>query len=411
MTSDLVRRLTALGAVMAGASAAMSFVNAVTMRRLERPRSVVPGNVVVCIPARNEEDRLPRLLHDLTAQTLCTHLRVVVLDDGSTDETFLAAERVVADDPRFEVVRTELDPPDGWTGKAAACHTLAQLALEHPAPDCPAPEYIAFVDADVRLDSRAVSSTVASLRSSDASLLCPWPRQLSGSLAEALVQPLLAFSWMSTLPVRISASSTRPSTVVACGQFMMFEVDAYRSIGGHASVAASLTEDLDIARELRRQGMRTDLVAGGEFVRCRMYDGWPALRDGYTRWLWNAFGGRLGSASVLAAIAVMYLVPPAAAAFGSGRTRQWGLFGYLAAVASRSASALAESTNTTATLRPEPLLENESPKKKVSVLTTVAVSGAHPLSVLIYGGLTVESFRRRHRRSSTWKGRSLPGRA
>lgn len=385
-----LRRITATGATVAGVSAVLSFVNTATMRRLTRPHADIPGGVVVCIPARNEKDSLPALLTDLRAQTSCPDLRVVVLDDGSTDATFAAAQAAVAGDRRFEVVRTDVEPPRGWTGKAAACHTLAQLALDRPADGHRTVDYIAFVDADVRLDSGAVASTVAALRASDASLVCPWPRQLSGTLAESLVQPLLSFSWMSTLPIRIADASTRRSTVVACGQFMMFEVDAYRSVGGHASVAASLTEDLDIARALRGQGMRTALVAGGEFVRCRMYNGWPAVRDGYTRWLWNAFGGRLGSTAVLATIALAYLVPPAAAVFGSGATRRWGLFGYLAAVASRTASARMESG------------------PGWSLPTTVAVSSAHPVSVLIYGALTAESFRRRRLGSSTWKGRSLP---
>lgn len=385
--SETTRRLTATGAVLAGVCTAISLVNATTIRRLSRPSTDAHERVAVCIPARNERERLPALLDDLRAQVRCADLMVFVLDDGSTDDTFAAAEEAVAADPRFELIRTEADPPPGWTGKAAACRTLAELAFDRGGVDCI--DYIAFVDADVRLDRHAVASVANALRASGAALACPWPRQLTGSPAESLVQPLLSFSWMSTLPVRAADASLRPSTVVACGQFMMFDANAYRSIDGHASVAASPTEDLDIARALRRRGRRTVLVAGGEFVQCRMYDGWPTLRDGYTRWLWNAFGGMSGSASVLAAITVMYLLPPAAAIFGTGPTRRWGLLGYCAAVASRIASGYAESGRSTPWLR------------------TVAASTTHPASVAIYGALTVESFRRRRRGSTTWKGRPL----
>ena len=383
-TSDVIRRLTAAGAVLAGVSAALSVVNATTMRRLTPPRTDAPESVAICIPARNEREKLPALLVDLRAQARCPDLEVFVLDDGSTDDTFALAERAVAADPRFELIRSDTDPPPGWTGKAAACRILAERAFDRGSVD-----YIAFVDADVRLDSHAVASVASALRSSGASLLCPWPRQLSGTLVESLVQPLLSFSWMSTLPIRAADASTRPSTVVACGQFMMFDANAYRSIGGHVSVAGSPTEDLDIARALRRQGRRTVLVAGGEFVRCRMYDGWPAVRDGYTRWLWNAFGGSFGSASVLGAISVIYLLPPAAALFGSGATRRWGLLGYCAAVSSRVAAGYAESGGSTPLLR------------------TVARATAHPVSVAIYGALTIESFRRHRLGTTTWKGRPL----
>lgn len=381
--SVLARRAVVAGAVLSGLSAATTMVNSRTLRALSRPEGEVDASVVVCIPARNEAPRLPNLLRDLRNQVQCRTLRVIVLDDGSTDGTFDAAASVIGADPRFLLVRSVSEPPAGWTGKAAACRTLADLAEAEPA-DC-----IAFVDADVRLDPAAVAAAVAELRSSRASLVSPWPRQETGTLAEALVQPLLSFSWMSTLPVRAANASSMPSMVVSCGQFLMFDASDYRSIGGHDSVANSPTEDLDIARALRRSGKRTVLVSGGGFVRCRMYDGWSAVRDGYSRWLWSAYGGPAGTAGVLGAVSVAYLAPPVAAVFGSGATRVWGIGGYLAAVLSRVVSARAESGT------------------EASLLRTTIVSSAHPMSVAIYAALTVNSLRRHRNGSTSWKGRPL----
>lgn len=379
----LARRAVVAGAVLSGLSAATTIVNARTLRALQRPDGDVDASVVVCIPARNEAPRLPNLLRDLRDQTQCHRLRVIVLDDGSTDGTFDAAASVIGSDPRFLLVRSESDPPAGWTGKAAACRTLGELAFAEPT-DC-----IAFVDADVRLDTSAVAAAVTELRSSRAALVSPWPRQETGTLAEALVQPLLSFSWMSTLPIRAANASSMPSTVVACGQFLMFDSAAYRSIDGHNCVASSPTEDLDIARALRRSGERTVLVSGGGFVRCRMYDGWSAVRAGYTRWLWSAYGGPARSTAVLGTVSLAYLAPPLAAVFGAGTTRAWGIGGYLAAVAARVVSARAESGAET------------------SLLRTTIVSTAHPLSVAIYGALTVNSLRRHRNGSTSWKGRPL----
>ncbi len=61
-------------------------------------------------------------------------------------------------------------------------------------------------------------------------------------------------------------------------------------MGGHAPVAGSHTEDLDIARAVRSRGGRTVVAAAQERAHCRMYTDADALRDGYTRWLWTAFG-------------------------------------------------------------------------------------------------------------------------
>lgn len=91
----LTRRAVVAGAVLSGLSAATTIVNARTLRALQRPDRDADASIVVCIPARNEAPRLPNLLRDLRDQTQCRRLRVIVLDDGSTDGTFDAAASVI----------------------------------------------------------------------------------------------------------------------------------------------------------------------------------------------------------------------------------------------------------------------------------------------------------------------------
>ncbi|NIL74480.1 glycosyltransferase [Rhodococcus kyotonensis] len=371
------------GAALACASAVMSVANAASMPRLRPPRDgSTPESVVVCVPARDEERDLPLLIADLRSQHYGGRLTVMILDDGSSDDTAAAAHAATEGDPRFHVVSESVPPPDGWTGKAAACRRLADLAAAFD------PDVLVFLDADVRLGSGAIEAAVDARRLLGVALLCPWPEQLAATVAERLVQPLLSFSWMSTLPVRVADRSLRPSTVVACGQMMVFDAAAYRDVGGHESVASSATEDLDIARVLRRGGRRTAVASGAGYVCCRMYDGWDDLRDGYTRWLWSAFGGRTGTASISAAMTLAYLVPPVAAVFGSGTVRRAGLLGYAAAVVARVAAARSES----------------GPGRLTG---QVAAASAHPVSVGLYLWLGVQSHRRRGRGALTWKSRPL----
>ncbi|WP_342802389.1 glycosyltransferase, partial [Nocardia sp. No.11] len=173
---------------------------------------------------------------------------------------------------------------------------------------------LVFVDADVRLAPHAIAAAVTELRRRGAGLVSAWPVQESGSATERLVQPLLAWSWASTLPVGPANHSLRPSTAVACGQFLAVDAAAYRAAGGHAAVAASATEDLDLARALRRTGHRTALVAAGPSAGTRMYDGAAELTEGYTRWLWSAYGGRVDAGAAVGALAALaYWIPPLAA--------------------------------------------------------------------------------------------------
>nr|WP_324196141.1 glycosyltransferase family 2 protein [Nocardia cyriacigeorgica] len=357
--------------------------NLLTMRRL-RPGPPVAETVAVCVPAREEAERLPRLIEDLRAQTGVPGLRVLILDDGSTDGTETAARHAAGDDPRITVLRGDDEPGPGWTGKAAACARLAEAAGATGAG------VLVFVDADVRLEPSAIAAAVTELRARRCALVSPWPAQLAYSPAERLVQPLLCWSWATTLPIARADRGTRPSMAVACGQFLVFDAATYRTIGGHATVAGSVTEDLDIARAVRRRGGRTAVVAAGSMARTRMYRDGAELAAGYTRWLWSAYGGSaLGGLAVGAVAALAYWVPPLAAITGRGEIRRIGVLGYAAAVAGRIVARCVETGR-----RPQ--------------RDDVATACAHPVAVGAYLALWVRSRRARRANALVWKGRALP---
>ena len=91
------------------------------------------SSISVIIPARNEESNLPLLLTSLRESGMVMEL--LVIDDGSTDETAAIATRhgatVIASGPL----------PRGWTGKTWACHQGARAAQG---------DVFCFLDADTR---------------------------------------------------------------------------------------------------------------------------------------------------------------------------------------------------------------------------------------------------------------------
>lgn len=378
----IVRMPTAFGSTLSAVGAAIAFYNWRTMPRIVAD-APVPESVTVCIPARNEADRLPALIADVRAQVGVPDLQVLILDDESTDDTAEAAERAIGGDPRFAVVRRHDPPPTGWVGKTAACARLAELAFTGRSPDV-----LIFLDADVRLEPDAVAAATATLRRMRADLLSPWPGQTADSWAERLVQPLLCWSWAAMLPMTLANASTRPSTAVACGQFLVFDAAAYRESGGHATVFDSRTEDLDIARTFRRQGLSTAVARAGRHARCRMYHSRSEVESGYGRWLWTAHGSIGGSAAVVAVAAAAYVLPPLVALTGSGSTRRWGLLGYGTGVVSRLLARW---------------IDTDAPPTARDVVDACA----HPVSVSAYARLVVLSHRAHRRGVTAWKGRAL----
>jgi hypothetical protein len=213
--------------------------------------------------------------------------------------------------------------PDGWWGKPWACAQLAEAATG---------SVLVFVDADVVLAPQAVAAAVTLMRWTGLDLVSPYPRQVAGTPVERLVQPLLQWSILSSLPLRTAETSPRPAFSAANGQFLVVDRRAYDAAGGHPAVRGELLEDIALLRAVKRAGGHGVVVDGTAIATCRMYDGWPDLRAGYAKSLWSAFGGPIGALGVSAALGVTYVVPPVAALLGS----RVGLVGYLAGVAGRT---------------------------------------------------------------------------
>lgn len=361
--------LTTAGAVLAMALSVHTAVNTRLLRRLAAPTTPLTERVSVLVPARDEQDTLPLLLASLGRQRWVPELEILVLDDGSTDGTRAAVLAAAAADPRIRLLSGAALPP-GWLGKPHACRQLAEAATGTA---------LVFVDADVVLEPAAVAAAVDTMRRARLDLLSPYPRQVAVTAAERLVQPLLQWSWLTTLPLRVAERSSRPSLSAANGQFLAVDAAVYTRAGGHAAVRKEVLEDIGLLRAIKRAGGHGAPADGSALASCRMYRSWPEVRDGYAKSLWAAFGSRPGAVAVFAALGLAYVLPPVAALTGS----RIGLLGYAAAVAGRVMSGRASGARTW----PDAL--------------------AHPASIVVAGWLTALSWRRKRLGRISWKGRSI----
>jgi hypothetical protein len=364
--------------VLAGLSILGAAHAAGNMALLRRPPSSPPPvrrPVTVVLPVRDEERHVGGCLDALLAQEGVADLRVLVVDDGSTDAT-AAVVRAVPD-PRVRLV-TAGPPPAGWLGKPSACTAgVAAAEAEGRTGD---DALLAFVDADVRLFPDALAGAAAVLEAHGLDLVSPWPRPLAETPSERLVQPLVPWLWATMLPVRWAERSRRPSLAAANGQFLLVTARGYREAGGHAAVRGEVLEDIALLRAVKRAGGRGGPIDGSQLAACRMYEGWPALRDGYSKSLWGAVGGSPAASLAAAAfLTAVWVLPPAAALRGS-RT---GAAAYLAGVAGRAVVA----ARTGGRLWPDVL--------------------AHPLSVLLLDALTVRSVVGHRRGTLSWRGRPV----
>ncbi|MFN8127040.1 MAG: glycosyltransferase [Candidatus Nanopelagicales bacterium] len=340
-----------------------------------QPRPDTPANsasVSVLVPARDEADVIDDCLDALRSQRGVDDLEVVVLDDGSTDDTAARVARHAARDPRIRLVTGAPGPPPGWLGKPHACSQLADTA---------GGDVLVFVDADVRLEPDAVAAAVAHRSAVRADLLSAWPRQLGTTALARMVQPLQQWSWLTTVP--LGSTARRPSQAVANGQFLVITRAAYDRCGGHAAVAGEVLEDISLARAVRRSGGDTQVVDASAVAQCLMYADDRALVAGYTKSLWRAFGGPARGLAVTTFLATGYALPPAYTVLGRDRaTRAVAGLGYAAAVANRVITARATGGE-------------------------VSMAATHPLGMLALLGLTVRSVHQLRAGTLRWRGRPV----
>jgi hypothetical protein len=363
-----------VGSWFAALLTAHSAVNARLLRRTQSVVSPVAERVVVCVPARDEAGSIGACLDSIVASVGLRDLRVVVLDDGSSDSTAQIVRERMSSGTVALIDGGEGPLPEGWLGKPWACERL-RLSTEA--------EVFVFVDADVRLRPDAIARGVTLLRSSGLDLVSPYPRQVVVTPTERLVQPLLQWLWLTLLPLRIAERSRPNSMAAANGQFLVIDATALAGVGGFGAVRGDVLDDVALVRAFKRSGFRGTVVDGTDLASCRMYTDWSSLRDGYTKNLWAGTGSPVGAVGLSSLLLLAYVVPPLGMVGVFGReARRFGVLGYVSGVLGRVISARRTGGR-------------------------VVDSVTHPVSIVALVHLIGRSWRAHRTGNIVWKGRSV----
>ena len=277
---------------------AISLINFFTIRIPKRDEEVKKA-VTILAPMRNEAENVPEFISALSAQMGVRNLRIIVINDGSTDKTAELLDTVIGNDKRFAVIDSPVQRL-GWLGKVSALQTGYQAAES---------EYIITLDADVRLEPNAVMRAITQLERLRLDFTSPYPRQIAQTFPEKLIQPLLHWSWMSTIVLRLAEKYPRRSTAVGNGQFFVVRKSALDAVDGFTSVSNQILDDIELARSLIGAGFKGVVTEGSGIASTRMYSSLDEIRQGYGKSLWKAFGGPIGTVIAIAFIFLTGIVP------------------------------------------------------------------------------------------------------
>lgn len=248
--------------------------------------------VSVLVPARNEEGTIACCLRSLLAQDY-PRLEIVVLDDGSTDETAAIIREVGGTRVRL-LTGTPLPP--GWTGKNWACHLLSLAARG---------DLLCFVDSDTTLAPGTISAAAGRLEEEGAGMVSLLPRAARRSVSGSVLLPMVPYAMFSLFPMAAVHRSQSPAISVAFGPFLLLSREAYDAAGGHAARSDAIVDDVEMSRAVKAAGFPVRLANGTDLVETRWYDNVADIWRGFSK---NAYGG-VGYNPWAAAAVVLVLMP------------------------------------------------------------------------------------------------------
>ncbi len=260
-------------------------------------------DVDVIVPARDEAETIQAAIASLLAQEYGGVFRIILVDDNSTDAT----AELAGSAPTLHIVRLD-SKPAGWSGKLWALH---QGIAAGRSP------LVLLTDADVVHQPMHLASLVAKLQGAQLDLVSEMVRLNCSSLAERMLVPAFVYFFQMLYPFA-RVNDPRSAVAAAAGGTVLVRREALERIGGIEAIRHALIDDVALARAVKPGGpiylAHSELAAS-----IRRY---PRISDLWHMISRTAFTQLRYSTPLLiltmAALGIIWLVPPWQAAFGGG---------------------------------------------------------------------------------------------
>jgi glycosyltransferase involved in cell wall biosynthesis len=276
-------------------------------------------SVAVIIPAYNEAENIADcVVSVLQSQGLNpAQLTVWVVDDQSTDGTadiVRSLQSIHSNPSNLHVLEGQPRPAnehinEQWSGKNWAC-TQAVEALTSK------PDYLLFLDADVRLQPSAIATAIQTAETESIDLLTLLPQVICGCWAEWIAQPLAVGIITTGYPPN-QVNDPSSDSVFAAGPFMFFRRETYAKIGGHRAIASIVLEDVELAKRIKFNGFKLSYRIGYNLASVRMYRTGAALWEGWTKNYYLGMGRSPLALVKFVLTAILFAIVPWIVLFGA----------------------------------------------------------------------------------------------
>lgn len=249
------------------------------LESLERFPPIPPSNpprVSIIIPACNEERHIETALSSVLALDY-PDFEVIAVNDRSTDSTGAIIDRMAERVPFLRAVHIR-ELPSGWLGKNHALQQGARQATGF---------VLLFTDADVVMESSALSRAVNYLEQRSLDHLAVPPRAIVGGfLANVYLGAFALLFSLYAKPWKVRDPKSRE--YIGIGAFNLVRQSAYWAVGGHQPIAMRPDDDMRLGKLLKSRGHKQDMVFGTKLLTVEWYASFTEMRNGLMK---NLFAG------------------------------------------------------------------------------------------------------------------------
>lgn len=265
-------------------------------------------SLTVIVPARNEAAAIGSCLQSLLAQDYFQphdrKLRILAVNDRSTDSTGAIMDALAAAHPdRLQVLHIAA-LPSGWLGKTHAMASAARFAIADHAPD-----FLLFTDGDILFAPQILRRSLAQAEATRAHHFVTLPTTLTHTPGESMLLTFLQV--LGLLAVRPwKADSPGEKDAIGVGAFNLIRTTAYLDLGGFDAMPLEILEDLTLGRRVKAARLRQRVAYAPGAVAVHWAPGLIGVLHGMTKNLFAVFRFR-PSLLVAAALGLaLFVVAP-----------------------------------------------------------------------------------------------------
>ena len=276
------------------------------------------------VPARNEAEVIATSLTSLLNQDYSGKLKVVLVDDNSSDRTSEIAEATakLCNEPERLKIIAGKPLAEGWKGKLWAMHQ----GISYAQAQTPAPAYFLFTDADIQHDTDNLRQLVTKTEKENLDLVSLMVLLRCQSFWEKLLIPAFVFFFQKLYPFPWVNDSSK-AIAAAAGGCILISNEALTKIGGIAAIKDALIDDCSLAHAVKSQGKNIWLGLSETTHSLRDYDNLKAIWDTIARTAYDQLGySPLLLIGTVIGMTLVYLVAPVCLILGI-LTGNWAIVG------------------------------------------------------------------------------------